>query len=50
MEVLGYLIFAGVAGMVGWHFYSKRKETKSNNRSVGGGGGRNPSKTRISKH
>lgn len=49
MEVLGYLLFAGVFGMIGYHLYSRRSEKKSG-QSTGGGGGRNPVNTRVKKH
>ena len=51
MEVLGYLIFAGVVGAIGFHLYSNRKNRKSSGGGSAGGGRSNPSSNRrINKH
>ena len=47
MEILGYIIIAGVVGFVAWRIYDGRSKKSSG--SGTGGGGRNPVNTRVKK-
>ena len=43
MEILGYIIIAGVVGFVAWRIYVERSKKAS------GSGSRNPVNTRVKK-